>query len=37
MNPAQVALTGFTVEEINGISAEEAYERTHPDDRQITI
>jgi hypothetical protein len=37
MNPAQVKLTGFTVEEINNISAEEAYERTHPDDRQITI
>ena len=37
MSPAQVKLTGFTEEEINNISAEEAYERTHPDDREITI
>jgi PAS domain S-box-containing protein len=37
LSPAQVALTGFTAEEINNISAEEAYDRTHPDDRQITI
>ncbi len=37
MNPAQVALTGFTKEEINNISQQEAQERTHPDDRSITI
>lgn len=37
MNPAQVALTGFTADEINNISAEEAYQRTHPEDRQLTI
>ncbi len=37
MNPAQVALTGFSAEEINGISAEEAYERVHPEDRQISV
>lgn len=37
MNPAQVEFTGFAFEEINNISAKEAYERTHPDDRQITI
>ena len=27
MSPTQVELTGFTAEEINNISAEEAYER----------
>ena len=37
MNPAQIQLTGFTFEEINNISAKEAYERTHPDDRHTTI
>jgi PAS domain S-box-containing protein len=37
MNPAQVALTGFSPEEINGISAEEAYERVHPEDRQLSV
>jgi len=37
MNPAQVKLTGFTAEEINNISAKEAYERTYPDDREITV
>jgi PAS domain S-box-containing protein len=37
VNPAQVALTGFTAEEIGSISAQEAYERTYPDDRHITI
>jgi PAS domain S-box-containing protein len=37
MNDAQVALTGFTMEEINGISAEEASERVHPDDRAISV
>ena len=37
MNPAQVKLTGFTAEEINNISAEEAYDRTYPDDREVTM
>ena len=37
MNSAQIKLTGFTFEEINNISAKEVYERTHPDDRQITL
>ena len=37
MNEAQVALTGFTMEEINGISAEEAHQRVHPDDRRLSI
>ena len=36
MSPAQVAMTGFTLEEINEISAEEALERCHPDDRHIS-
>jgi PAS domain S-box-containing protein len=37
MSPAQTELTGFTQEEINNISAEEAYERIHPDDREISM
>jgi PAS domain S-box-containing protein len=37
MSPAQVKLTGFTAEEISNFTAEEAYQRTHPDDREITI
>jgi len=37
MSPAQVKLTGFTAEEINNISAKEAYERTYPEDREITV
>jgi PAS domain S-box-containing protein len=37
MSPAQVEITGFTAEEINNISAEEAYERVHPDDREISV
>ncbi len=37
MSPAQVKLTGFSAEEINSISAEEAYNRTFPDDREVTI
>ena len=36
MSPSQVELTGFTAEEINNISAEEAAERVHPDDREIS-
>ncbi|MCA9637641.1 MAG: PAS domain S-box protein, partial [Myxococcales bacterium] len=37
MSPAQVELTGFTVEEMNGFTVEEAYARVHPDDRAISI
>jgi PAS domain S-box-containing protein len=37
MSPAQVALTGFTAAEINNISAQEAYERVHPEDREISM
>jgi PAS domain S-box-containing protein len=37
MSPSQVALTGFTAEEINGLTAEEAYERVHPDDRERSV
>lgn len=37
MSPAQVELTGFTAEEINNISVEEALERVHPDDREIFL
>ena len=37
MSPAQVALTGFTAEELNNLSAEEALARVHPDDRGISL
>lgn len=37
MSPSQVALTGFTAEEILNISAEQANDRVHPDDRDISI
>jgi diguanylate cyclase (GGDEF)-like protein/PAS domain S-box-containing protein len=37
MSPAQVEMTGFTAEEINTITAEETYERVHPEDRKISI
>jgi len=37
MSPAQVKLTGFTTEEMNNFPVEEAYERVHPDDREISI
>ncbi len=37
LSPAQVAMTGFTKEELDGITAEEAYERTHPEDREVTV
>ena len=37
MSSAQVEVTGFTLEEINGISADEAYERVHPADRAISM
>jgi PAS domain S-box-containing protein len=34
MSPSQVEMTGFSLEEINSISAEETYERVHPEDRE---
>lgn len=37
MSPAQVELTGFTADELNGLPAEEAYARVHPDDVHISI
>ena len=37
MTPRQAELTGFSMEEINHISAEEAYERVHPEDRQVSV
>jgi PAS domain S-box-containing protein len=37
MNEAQVALTGFTPEETHDMPAEEAFERVHPDDREISV
>ncbi|MDK9706182.1 MAG: PAS domain S-box protein [Desulforhopalus sp.] len=37
INEAQVVLTGFTADEINGITAEETYDRVHPDDRYIFV
>ncbi len=37
MSPAQVAMTGFTADEMNDLATEEAHERLHPDDRAISI
>ncbi|HET8872007.1 MAG TPA: PAS domain S-box protein [Aquabacterium sp.] len=37
LNSAQAKMTGFSLEELNGISAEEALERVHPDDREISL
>ncbi len=37
MSPAQVALTGFTAEELSGMTASAAYERVHPEDRELSI
>ncbi len=37
MSPSQVALTGFTAEEINNFSVDERFERIHPDDQEISI
>ncbi len=37
LSPAQVEMSGFTLEELNGITAEEAYARVHPDDRELSI
>ena len=37
MSPSQVAMTGFKREEILGMSAEEAYARVHPEDRNISV
>ena len=36
MSPSQVALTGFSEEEMENITAEEALERVHPEDREIS-
>jgi PAS domain S-box-containing protein len=36
MNPAQLAMMGFTAEELNAISAEDAAARVHPDDRHVS-
>lgn len=35
MNPSQVQMTGFSMEEINDASLETVYRRVHPDDREI--
>lgn len=35
MSPAQVRLTGFSKEELNNISSEEAFELIHPNDREM--
>jgi PAS domain S-box-containing protein len=37
MNQAQVELTGYSEEEINNISAEEAYDLVHPEDRELSV
>ena len=37
MSPAQVALTGFTGQELAEMTAEAAYERVHPDDNEISV
>ncbi len=35
MSPAQLALTGFSEQEISSITSEQIYARIHPDDREI--
>ncbi len=37
MSPALLELTGFTAEEITNISVDEALERMHPEDREVSI
>jgi PAS domain S-box-containing protein len=37
LSPSQMTLTGFTPEELMDITAEEAYERVHPDDRRRSV
>ena len=37
MSPAQQKLTGFSPEELRDLPVEEAFERVHPDDREISI
>ena len=37
MNQRQVALTGFTQEEMENLPASEAYDRVHPEDRDISM
>jgi PAS domain S-box-containing protein len=37
MSPAQIELTGFSAEEMSNLPVEEAYERVHPEDRELSI
>ncbi len=37
VSPAQAELTGFSAEELSGFTAETAYERVHPDDRDLSV
>lgn len=37
MSRSQVELTGFTADELNDLSAEEALARVHPDDRHLSL
>jgi PAS domain S-box-containing protein len=37
MNDAQAQLTGFTANELEGMTAEQAYDRVHPDDRAVSV
>ena len=37
LSPAQAEMTGFTEEELRGMTAEEADERVHPDDRRASV
>lgn len=37
MSPAQVAMTGFSEEELRDLPTEEALERVHPEDRHICL
>lgn len=37
MSPSQVAMTGFTAEEMNAFPADEALARVHPEDRELSL
>lgn len=37
ISPSYAKLTGFSIEEMNALSAEETFERIHPDDRTLGI